>query len=146
MTDMTVKTPWHLWLVGALAVLWNGYGSVDMVMSLTQGEAWLKNFGFTPEQIAYFNAMPGWTYVAWGLGVFGGLIGAIFLLLRRKAAGPAFVLSFLGWLASVIYSFGLSDGLKVMGDAWPMQIVIGAACLFFIWYARFLTKRGVLRG
>ena len=27
MTDMTVKTPWHLWAVGAVAVLWNAYAA-----------------------------------------------------------------------------------------------------------------------
>lgn len=144
MTD-TTKTPWHLWLVGGLAVPWNGFGCVDMIMSLTQREAWFARFDMTEAQLAYFNAMPSWTFVAWGLGVFGGLIGALLLLLRRRAAFPAFVLSFLGWLAGAVYAFLLSDGLAAMGSMWPMQIVIGAACLFFIWYARAMTKRGVLR-
>lgn len=144
MTD-TTKTPWHLWLTGAFALLWNGFGCVDMIMSLTQREAWFARFDMTEVQLAYFNAMPAWTFVAWGLGVFGGAIGALFLLLRRRAAFPAFVLSFLGWLAGAVYAFLLFDGLAAMGSMWPMQVVIGGACLFFIWYARAMTKRGVLR-
>ncbi|MBU3974684.1 MAG: hypothetical protein KKE42_12910, partial [Alphaproteobacteria bacterium] len=72
-------------------------------------------------------------------------LGAILLLLRRKLALPVFVASFLGWLAGAVYAFALSDGMQAMGSMWPMQIVIGAACVFFIWYAWMLGKKGVLR-
>ena len=30
MNSMTVKTPWHLWVVGVLALLWNGFGAYDL--------------------------------------------------------------------------------------------------------------------
>ena len=29
MTTMTVKTPWHLWVVGGLALLFNAIGPYD---------------------------------------------------------------------------------------------------------------------
>jgi len=141
----TVKTPWHLWAVGVLALLWNGFGCVDFVMSTTQAETWLAQMGMTEAQIAYFNSMPAWTFVAWGVGVFGGAIGAILLLVRRQWAFAVFVLSFLGWLASVVYAFLLSDGMAAMGEHWPMQFVIGAVCLFLVWYAWRSKTRGVLR-
>ena len=141
----TVRTPWHLWVVGVVALLWNGFGCTDFTMTQTRGDAWLTSMGMTEPQLAYFHAMPAWTHVAWGVGVWGGLLGAILLLLRRKWATPVFVASFLGWLAGAIYAFGLSDGLEAMGSAWPMQIVIGAACVFFVWYAWTLGKKGVLR-
>ena len=51
----------------------------------------------------------------------------------------------LGWLAGAVYAFVLSDGIEAMGPMWPMQIVIGAACIFFIWYAWTMGKKGVLR-
>jgi hypothetical protein len=139
------RTPWHIWLVGVIAVLWNGYGCFDYTMTQTQGLAWLQSMGMGETQIAYFNAMPAWTHAAWAVGVWGGALGGLFLLLRRRWAFPVFVASFLGWAAGAIYSFVLSNGLEVMGSVWPMQIVIGAACLFFIWYARMMAKRGVLR-
>lgn len=145
MNTMTVKTPWHLWVVGVVAVLWNGFGCTDYTLTQLQGEAWLTSMGLTEAQLAYFSAMPAWTHAAWAVGVWGGLLGAILLLLRRKLAVPVFVLSFLGWLAGAVYAFGLSNGLEVMGDKWPMQIVIGGACVFFIWYAWSLSKRRVLR-
>jgi len=139
------KTPWHLWVVGVVAVLWNGFGCFDYTMTQTQGDAWLHSMKMTEAQIAYFHAMPAWTHAAWAIGVWGGALGGLLLLLRRKWATPVFVLSFLGWLAGAIYAFGLSDGLQAMGTMWPMQIVIGAACLFFIGYAHAMGRKGVLR-
>lgn len=140
-----VRTPWHLWIVGIIAALSNGFGCIDYVMTQTRQDEWFAQMGMTEAQIAYFNAMPAWTHGAWAIGVWGGLLGAILLLLRRKWATPVFVISFLGWLAGAVYAFALSDGMDAMGPMWPMQIVIGGACVFFIWYAWMLGKRGVLR-
>lgn len=145
MTDMTVKTPWHLWVVGILALLWNSFGCVDYTMTQTRRDEWFAQMGMTAAQLKYFDAMPAWTHAAWAIGVWGGALGAILLLLRRKWALPVFVVSFLGWLAGAIYAFALSDGLEAMGPMWPMQIVIGGACVFFIWYAWMMGKKGVLR-
>ena len=145
MTEMTVKTPWHLWVVGVLALLWNSFGCVDYTMTQTRQDEWFAQMGMTETQLTYFNAMPPWTHAAWAIGVWGGLLGAVLLLLRRKWAMPVFVVSFLGWLAGAVYAFALSDGMEAMGPMWPMQIVIGGACVFFIWYARMMSQKGVLR-
>ena len=114
-------------------------------MTQTNRDQWFAQMGMTPDQLAYFNAMPAWTHAAWAIGVWGGLIGAVLLLLRMKWAFHAFVVSFLGWLAGAVYAFGLSDGMEAMGPMWPMQIVIGGACVFFIWYAWMMGKKGALR-
>ena len=138
------RTPWHLWVVGVLAALWNGFGCFDYIMTQTRRDEWFVQMGMTEAQLTYFNAMPAWTHAAWAIGVWGGLLGALLLLLRRKWATPVFVVSFLGWLAGAVYAFALSDGIEAMGPMWPMQIVIGAACVFLIWYAWTMSKRGVL--
>lgn len=139
------RTPWHLWAVGVVAILWNGFGCFDYTMTQLQGDAWLTSMKMTQPQIDYFHAMPAWTHAAWAIGVWGGALGGLLLLLRRKWAMPVFVVSFLGWLAGAVYAFGLSNGMEMMGDMWPMQIVIGAACVFFIWYAWTMSNKGVLR-
>ena len=139
------RTPWHLWVVGVLAAMWNGFGCFDYVMTQTRRDEWFVQMGMTEAQLTYFNAMPAWTHAAWAIGVWGGLLGALLLLLRKKLAAPVFVVSFLGWLAGAVYAFVLSDGIEAMGPMWPMQIVIGGACVFFIWYAWMTAKKGVLR-
>ena len=139
------RTPWHLWVVGGLLLLWNGFGVFDFTMSLTQGEPYLRSMGMTDPQIAYFNTMPAWTWVAWIAGVGGGLLGALTLLLRRRWAVPAFVVSLLGLLAGWVYAFGLSNGAEVMGAYLPMQMVIFVACVIQLAYAWWLLRRSVLR-
>lgn len=144
MTDR-VKTPWHVWVVGVVAVAWNAFGCWDYTMTHLKGEAHLRAFGMTDAQIAYFDAMPAWTHATWAVGVWGGLLGAVLLLLRRRWALHAFVLSFLGFVGGLIYSYGLSDAASVNPHAWVMNVVIGGACILFIWYAWAMAKKGVLR-
>lgn len=139
------RTPWHVWVVGVFAVLWNGFGCFDYVMTQTNRDQWFAQMGMTEAQLVYFNAMPAWTHAAWAVGVWGGLAGGLLLLARRKWAFHAFLISFIGWLAGAVYAFGMSDGMEAMGPMWPMQIVIGGACVFFVWYAWMLGKKGVLR-
>lgn len=142
----TVKTPWHLWLVAGLALLWNGFGAFDSFMSLTQGDPYLRSMGMTEAQIAYFHRFPAWMSVAWVVGTWGGLAGAILLLLRRRWALWAFGASFVGVLATIYYTFICSpDGAEVMGGNTAMTGVITTIAVLLIGYAWFMTRRGVLR-
>jgi hypothetical protein len=157
MTDMTVKTPWHLWAVGAVSLLWNAYGGYDYTMSMTQGAAYLASAGMTPDQVAYYEAMPVWMTAIWAVGVWGGVMGSLLLLLRNKLAFPVFAVSFGAFLFSLLYTYGLSDGGKVMGFMMQdgvkvassfiiiFNVVIAACCAFFTRYARTMSKKGVLR-
>jgi hypothetical protein len=80
------------------------------------------------------------------VGVWGGLLGAILLALRMKWAFHVFVLSFAAFALSVIYTYGFTDGAALSGiTGMIMNVVITAGCLFFIWYARLMTQRRVLR-
>jgi hypothetical protein len=147
MTDSTTTaTPWHLWAVGILSLLWNGYGCYDYYMTVTGGEEYLRAYGMTDAQIDYYNAMPSWLTGAWAIGVWGAALGSVLLLLRSKWALHAFVVSFAAFLVSVVYSYGFSDAAALTGaTGMIMNGVITAACVFFIWYAHTMTERGVLR-
>jgi hypothetical protein len=146
MTDALKKTPWHVWLVGVIAVLFNSIGVFDFVMSMAQGAAYQARAGMTPDQIAHYQAMPGWMTVDWAVGVFGALLASILLLLRRKLALPVFVLSLVAFLVSLLYTYVLTDGGAVMGQQMAItSAVIAGLLVFFSWYSRLMTVRGVLR-
>jgi len=143
----TVKTPWHLWLVGVLSLLWNGFGAFDFIQTTTRGEAYMREMGFGPEMIAYYNAMPSWMYGPWILGVWGAVIGSILLLVRSRWAVTAFAASLLGAAVSLIYS-KLIDPPPVSPEMAAMAVmpwVITLIAAFLAWYAWFMAKRGVLR-
>ena len=145
MTDMTVKTPWHLWLVGVLALAWNGYAGFDFIMTLTKGADYLKDY-FTPEQVAYYTSMPTWTTVPYAAAVWGGTLAAVLLLLRSRWAFHVFALSLLGVLVSVFYTYGMADFAAIGGSKGMITwCVVTAISLFLAWYARMMAKHGVLR-
>lgn len=146
MTSDPVKTPWHLWLVGVIAVLFNFIGVFDFVMSMAQGAKYQASAGMTPEQIAHYQGMPGWMTVVWAVGVFGAFGASILLLLCRKLALPVFVLSLAAFAVSLLYTYVLTNGGAVMGSEMAIaSAVIAALLVFFIGYSRVMAARGVLR-
>ena len=140
-----VAAPWHLWLVGVLALLWNGIGAFDYVMTETRNASYMSSF--TPEQLAYFYGFPAWVVAAWALSVWGGVLGSVLILLRRRWAVPVFVVSLATMAATFVYNYVLTDGLAIMGGGAALAfsaliVVIGIALLL---YARRLARIGVLR-
>ncbi|WP_306003527.1 hypothetical protein [Brevundimonas sp. C43] len=144
----TVKTPWHLWLVGVLSLLWNGFGAFDFIQTTTRGEAYMRAAGFDDAMVAYYEAMPGWMYLPWTLGVWGAVIGSVMLLLRRRWAVPAFGLSLVGALISLIYGKLIDPPPpappELAAMSW-MPIVILLIAILLFGYAFNMRKRGVLR-
>lgn len=146
MADAPVKTAWHTWLIGIIAVLFNAIGVFDFVMNLVQGAEYLASAGMTPDQIAHYQVMPVWMTIVWAVGVFAAFLASILLLLRRRLALPVFVLSLAAFLVSVIYTYVLTNGGAVMGQQMAItSAVIAGLLVFFSWYSRFMTVRGVLR-
>jgi len=139
------KVPRHLWGVGVLALLWNGMGAFDYLMTETRNPSYLSSF--TAEQLAYFNSFPKWAIATWALGVWGGVLGSLLLLLRRRLATPAFAVSLVSAALTFFYNYVLSDGLKMMGGVgglvFSAVILLVAAALLF--YSRRLTRNGTLR-
>lgn len=152
MTDttatMTTRTPWHLWAVGLISLLWNGYGGYDFVMSMTQGEAYWRASGMTDAMITYYNGMPTWMYLPWVLGVWGAVAGSILLLMRSRFAVHAFALSLLGAVVSLIYGLVIDPPPAPPAEMAMMTYmpwVIALVAAFLAWYAWTMRKKGVLR-
>jgi hypothetical protein len=146
MTDALVKPPWHIWLIGVIAVLFNSIGVFDFVMSMAQGAKYLASAGMTPEQIAHYQQMPSWMIVVWAVGVFGAFLASILLLLRRKLAWPIFVLSLAAFLVSLFYTYVLTNGGAIMGQQMAItSAVIAGLLVLFSGYSRFMAVRGVIR-
>jgi hypothetical protein len=78
--------PWHLWLVGLLMLVWNAMSCYSYVMTLRQNDAYFRATGITPEIAAYCAALPAWYVAAWTIGVWGGVLAAAGLLMRKSWA------------------------------------------------------------
>ncbi len=141
---MTPKTPWHIWAVGSISLLWNAMGGVDYTLTHTHNAKWLA--GTTVEQMAWFDQFPAWATSCWALGVWGAIAGSILLLLRSRWAVPAFGISLFGLIGSHIYQFGSKapDGINTASGTW-FAAALAAIAVALLLYAIRMRKNGLLQ-
>lgn len=138
------KAPWHLWVIGIVALLWNAIGAFDYVMTQTQNEGHMERF--TPEQLDFFYGFPAWVVFFWAIAVWGGVLGAILLLLRKKFAAPVLLASFACMTVTAVRNFGFAGGAEIMGTTGAIfSAVIFVFALFLVFYSKAMVKNGVLR-
>jgi hypothetical protein len=132
-------------VVGAASLVWNSVGAVDFVMTETRNAAYMS--AFTPAQREYYYGFPFWVVAAWGIAVWGGVLGSLSLLLRRRLAAHLFVSSLACVILTDVYTFALSAGMKVVGGAGMVAfsaVILAIAALLFA-YSRSLCRSGALR-
>jgi ABC-type xylose transport system permease subunit len=138
------RTPRHLWVIGIIALLWNCIGAFDYLMTQTKNAAYMS--GFPPEQLAWFYGLPSWVIAAWAIAVWGGVLGSVLLLLRRRIAVPVFLVSLAGLAVTTFHNYVLSNALEIFPDTFSkaFTLVIIAIALGLFFYARAMDRRGVL--
>jgi hypothetical protein len=130
-------------VVGILVLLWDLVGAFDYLMTQTENESYMSQF--TPEQLEYFYGFPTWVVAFWALAVWGGLLGTILLLLRKRLAAPVLLVSFVSMVVTSVYNFVLSDGMEVMGTTGAAFTAVIFVVALGVWlYARMMAARGVL--
>jgi hypothetical protein len=141
----SAKTPWHLWVVGAVSLLWNSTGAMDFVMTQTKNAAYMSKLA--PAQLEFYYGLPLWVVAVWGIAVWGGVLGSLLLLLRKSLAVHLFLASLICIVVTDFQNYVLSNGLKVVGGAGSLIFcaVILAIGVLLLVYARSMRKRGVLR-
>ena len=141
----TGKAPVHLWIVGALATLWNGFGALDYTMTQMRNPSWMAQM--TDAQRAWLETAPAWTHATWALGVWGGLIGALLLLARSRHAVTAFIVSLAGLAVNTVYQLlaPMPSGHMDSGAAIGLHVAIWAVAIALLVYALRMRARGVLR-
>lgn len=138
------KAPLWFWIVAILALLWNGMGVVDYVMTQLRIEAYMGSF--TPEQLAYFTGFPAWYEGLWAVTVFAATLASIGLLRRKGWAEPLFGLSLILFVFSGIYAYGFTEAFAVMGVfGAAFSLVVGLSLLAMLWFARWTRQKGILR-
>jgi hypothetical protein len=141
-----LKTPWHLWAVGVVSLLWNAIGANDYTQTRLRNMDYLSSMGFDEAGLAYIDGFPIWVDLAWALGVWGAVAGSFLLLLRSRFAVIAFTLSVIGAILSNLYPF-MSEPPEMMQSsvATVMSLVIIGIATALLFYARRMAAAGVLR-
>lgn len=143
MSTETNKPTTAFWIVSVVALIWNLMGVM----------AYMANVMITPEALqalpenerALIESTPTWATSAFAIAVWGGVLGCILLLLRKKLATTVLIISFAGIVVQMVHSLFLANSIEVYGPGGMimpvMVILIGA---YLIWYSRSATSRGWL--
>lgn len=138
------KTPWHLWVVGVVGLLWNSMGVWDFLMTITKNETYMGNF--SQEQLDFFYGFPTWLVVVWGVAVIGGVVGILLLLCRSKLTVPVFSISLAAMVVTAIHNYGFDKMMEIGGTVGLIfTVAIFCISLFLLIYSVGMMKRSVLR-
>lgn len=143
MSETQNKPTTAFWVIVVIALVWNLMG---VYAYLAQAYMTAQELAALPvEEQALYENVPAWVTAAFALAVFGGALGCILLLLRKKLAVIVLIISFVAILAQMTYNFFMSKAMEVYGPGGMvmpiMVIVIGA---FLVWYAKKMETQGVL--
>ena len=143
--ESTSKPGTAFWVIVGLLAVWNLSGLyMYYQMSITTPEQ-LQAAGYNAQQIGHVLDTPAWAHSAYAIAVNAGVLGVIFLLLRKTWAIPLFVLSLAGALLQDLDSYVLRGALELFDAIWliiPITVVV--ICGFEIWYSLRLKAKGWL--
>lgn len=135
------RAPWHLWLVGAISLLWYLSGAITIMMAQ---HATLP--GIAPDEAAYYAAKPVWQELVTDLGLVATVAGSLALLLRRKWAVPAFALACIVIALLDMYEMAIGTSRVYANNVAAIVTAIILVGVALNWlYARAMTRREVLR-
>lgn len=139
-----VKPPMWFWVLAILLLLWEAMGVYACVMQLRLGAAsW-------PDAMEYdrriYLSMPVWYNWIYVIATFGGLLGALALVLRRALAVPLYIISLVAIVVMFGYVLGTTDMIAHKGfmAAAGFPIVIFLLGVLAVWLARTARARGWL--
>ncbi len=131
---MTLAKPhFSFWIFAAVGLLWNLMGCLNYIM-----QANADVVGQMPELYqAIIAARPAWATAAFAIAVFGGAVGCILLLLRRRVASAAFVVSLIAIAGHSVFT------LRVAGVT-PSLVLVVLVGVAWLWYTSIARRSGWL--
>jgi len=135
MTNQTInKPPLWFWIVSVTTLIWNGMGVNQYLQQAYNTESFRTMC--TKEQLEVYANLPSWYTAIFAIAVFGGLLGCISLLLRKKFA---YILLLISLIAVIIQMSYVTFSLKMANIMTPMIIVVA---VLLVW----LSKKGIAKG
>ena len=135
------STPWHLWVVAILTLVWNGSGAVTILLAQMG-----RRLDMDPHEIAYYANQPLWFVLATDLATGLPIAGGVALLLRSRSAVWLFALALAALVLTNAYDVAAGTSLTLADQGWRnLTIVLVVIALLQLGYAWTMRKRGVLR-
>jgi hypothetical protein len=140
--DFTPRPVAGWFIIAAVgSLLFMGLGCISYLMHVLANPATMPL-----DQRAAYEAEPAWVTGAYAVAVWVGLMGAILLVMRRRAAEWLLLISLiavLAWLAGLVLVTGLRENMSA--NDLLVAIVVTALTWTVYWFARHSRQRGWLR-
>ncbi|MCB0459514.1 MAG: hypothetical protein KDC74_05810 [Flavobacteriaceae bacterium] len=134
-TISKTKPPVWFWIISVIALLWNAMGVNAYIQQAYKTDSFKAMY--TEEQLDMIANTPAWATAAFAVAVFGGILGSLGLLLRKKWAKSLFLLSLLGIIVQMTYNLFISKAMEVYGPgAVIMPILVLVVGVFLLWYSK----------
>ncbi len=132
------------WIIAVIALAWNIMGVMAYLGQVYITDE-VKN-AMTIEQQELLANTPAWSTALFAISVFGGLLGSLLLLIRKKWATPIFLISLLAVLIGMGYSLFATNHAEVYGtvDGIVMPIIIIIIAFFLYMYSKKSAVKGWL--
>ena len=97
------KAPWHLPVIGAIAVLWSLLGIFDLLAMVTRYAPYMNQMPELTREFIY--ELPMAVIALRGIAVFATLIGAVYLIRKRLVAVRILALGATATILGIGFSF-----------------------------------------
>ena len=143
MSENSNKPKTLFWIIGVIAVIWNLMGVAAYLSQAYMTDAYQDLYN--AEQLEIITGAPSWAVGAFAIAVFGGTLGSILMLFRKRLANILLSISFVGIVIQLIYNFFMANSLQVFGAAAAIQPVLTLVFgLFLVIYTKNKIKEGIL--
>lgn len=132
------------WIIGVIALIWNGMGVNAYLQQAFKTEAYITDL--SADQIALIGGLPAWMTALFAIAVFAGVIGAIALLMRKKIAAIILCISFAAATIQQLYWLFGTEAADVFieKNVYLMPILVIVFSAFLAWYSKNQKGKGVL--
>ncbi|ABI77864.1 putative membrane protein [Hyphomonas neptunium ATCC 15444] len=135
------KAPWHLALIGGIAVLWSLLGVFDLLAMVTRFAPYMNQMPELTREFIY--ELPFWVLGLRAVAVAASLIGAVLLMRKRLAAVRTLALG----ATATIFGTGFSFAGHVPDDPTIQAVSVFTivVSVLLLYYAQTWAKLGVLK-
>jgi len=136
----TAGLHWSFWLIGGIALIWNVLGCVNFFVQMNPAAL----AAYRESERAIVEGRPLWATGGFAIAVFGGALGSLLLLLRKRVALPLFIGSSVGVVVTMVHALGI--GIEFgPGEILGIILMPLAVAAFLIWYSRWVERKGWTR-
>ncbi len=143
MENEKTKMPTWFLVVAVFFLVWNLMGVGSFFMHTFISNEALDALPLAEKEL--YQSYPLWTKMVFAIAVFGGLLGSIGLVLKKKWSKLAFIISLCAIIPQMIQNVFVTESMEVYGPvSVVMPIMVVVFGVFLIWFSKLGIKKNWL--